>query len=677
MRYVILDGMPTTRFRRDVQGLRAIAVLAVVVEHTAGAPVGGWLGVDVFFVVSGFLITGGLLRQLRDDGSVRLTTFWWRRLWRLAPAFLLVTAVTLALSAWLTPGAFRADATAAAASLVSVSNWYFARIGTDYFAALGPTSAFRHTWSLGVEEQFYAVWPLVVALVAVAVRSRRGVRSVRAVLTTLLVVVVATSLLSAWSSSATDPSVAYFSTTTRAWEIGAGAIVACTTDGRRVPARVARVLWSVGVVVVVVGLVSVTAAVPAPAPAGLLPVLGTCAVLVGGTVRGAGLPVLENRVTDGIGAISYVLYLWHFPVLVFLTVLAPSATWTSIPIALLLALATHRLVEEPLRYGLRQRVRARPRPPQRSLAYASAAAAVALAVGVVAVRPVPEPVQLGPVTASGAVRAVQEHLGTALAATTWSGLPRDLQAQEDSHTLPRACGSIVDRPAIEDCTFGPATAPHTLVVAGDSLAATWLDALVPWAAEHLPGWRLVAVPTDGCPAIDLPLRGLRPQCASASASALRTIQELRPDVVLLTSKLEDPFGLDGTLRAATEHEFADGTERFAETLRSSTGRLVHLLPPPGGADLRTCRSPFGTPLACVTRTSASWRERAATIHAMAARHGDGVVDSSPLVARDGLTTAVVDGVPVRSDRVHLSRDYAGSVRDALGQLLQQGVPQLR
>lgn len=669
------------QMRRDIQGLRAIAVTAVLLEHTFGAPSGGYLGVDVFFVLSGFLITSLLHRELAEVGGIRLLAFWRRRFWRLAPSFLVVVVATVGLSLCITPGAARGDLAAAVAAIASVANWYYLRLGTDYFAALGPVSVFQHTWSLSVEEQFYVVWPPIVAVVGALCWKCSGPRTRHRATVLLLSVVLAAasaaSLLVAFRTGQSESSTAYFSTITRIWELGTGALLAGLGRRWRLSNTLGTVVSWAGLATIVLGLLVIDAETPAPAPAALLCVVGTGAVLVGGR-SAKRLRPLENPLSDRLASISYVLYLWHFPVLTFVKVVAPGATWASLPVAVLLAIPTHLLVEQPLRHGISAR-RGRHRPTrstwQRAILATLAAAGLVAVVGLT--RPTPLVPELAPVVADGAVRERQEAIGEALRTLRWSDVDLTARVAEGTATLPRSCGSVVDRPSLAECTFGAATSGPTVVVVGDSLAATWLDALVPWFERRLPGWRLVAVPTDGCPAIDLPLRGLRAECSAATAAAMETVAALRPEVVLLTSKLEDPFGLDGTLRAASDREVRDGTVRWLREIRPLTGRLVHLLPPPAGSDLRACRSPLGTPAACVAPVSRSWHDRTAMIRSVAAEHGDIVVDTTDLVARDGLTPAFVDRQAVRMDRVHLDRSYARSSSDALGQLIAEAVPEFR
>lgn len=270
------------RRRPDIEGLRALAVLMVVLYHVGvpGLP-GGYVGVDVFFVLSGYLITGMLFREAQARGSVSISKFYARRARRILPASMLVLLVTVvvahALLSFVRAGTVYVDARWATVFLV---NYHFAAVGTDHLRAAAPPSPLQHYWSLAVAVQFYAVWPVIVLVVArIAPR-----RALRLSLTLVLTALTVGSL--AWSVHGTQVSAtrAYFSPFTRAWELGAGGLLALAVPGlAQIPTAIGRWLGAIGLAAVIAAALSCSAGTAFPGSAALLPVLGTAWVIAGGT----------------------------------------------------------------------------------------------------------------------------------------------------------------------------------------------------------------------------------------------------------------------------------------------------------------------------------------------------------------------------------------------------------
>ena len=342
-----------------MQGLRAIAVLAVVLYHFWPARVsGGYVGVDVFFVISGFLITGHLLRELTASGTIRLGQFWARRARRLLPASLLVLlfCALVAMSPYLTPtSALPNEIREVVASTFYVENWYLAFTSADYLNHSGDPTTVQHYWSLSLEEQFYVLWPLLILLAAwIGVKYFRGSR--RRVVVVILAVVSAASFVFCVVYTITDPAPAYFVTFGRMWQFGVGAMIALVPGLRLRNAVGSFVLGWAGILILVFVIFRFDAQTPFPGYAAALPTLGAAAIIAASNTSRWWYPtrLLSLRPARFVGDISYSLYLWHWP----LIIIAPSVPFWGLTIyhrvALLalcfvLAWLTKRFVEDPAR----------------------------------------------------------------------------------------------------------------------------------------------------------------------------------------------------------------------------------------------------------------------------------------------------------------------------------------
>jgi peptidoglycan/LPS O-acetylase OafA/YrhL len=344
--------------RRDVQGLRAVAVLAVIADHLFAWPTGGFVGVDVFFVISGFLITGTLLREHVRTGGISFRGFYIRRVKRIIPAAVLTLGATIGASYWLLNDSRARDTVVDAVwSFFFAGNWRFAIKGTDYFQEGLLPSPVQHFWSLAVEEQFYLVWPwLMLAVLTVGARKLGWDQRVRSrAVGAVIGVITLSSFAWAMQQTATGPTVAYFSTFTRAWELGVGALLAIAGRALTIGSPLVRsALGWVGFVGILVAVFIVPQAPGFPAPWAALPVFATALVIVAG--QGAEqrhLWPLTNPVSQYLGDISYSLYLWHFPVIVLLVALLPSDSVLYYGAAAVLvfglAVASYHLVEDPVR----------------------------------------------------------------------------------------------------------------------------------------------------------------------------------------------------------------------------------------------------------------------------------------------------------------------------------------
>lgn len=341
--------------RRDIEGLRAVAVLLVVADHLFGAPRGGFVGVDVFFVISGFLISGMLVEEFDRTGAISFRNFYARRVRRILPAAVLTLILTcLVAHALFFESRARQTFVDAGWAASSAVNWHFVITGTDYFQSTLPPSAVQQYWSLSVEEQFYLVWPGLIILSGLISRLSRR-KNFRKTATVVFCVVILSSLAWALFQSRSDTTVAYFSTLTRGWELGAGALAAMVASRlRHVSARVSAIVTGLGLTMITFAALMTRSDDTFPAPGALPAVVGTLAVILSGCTRHVPYnPLLMNPICGFLGRISYSIYLVHWPIIIFSGALVRSALLRPALVCaatLLIATLSYQLIEQPIRH---------------------------------------------------------------------------------------------------------------------------------------------------------------------------------------------------------------------------------------------------------------------------------------------------------------------------------------
>src|ERR1019366_564235 len=315
------EESPDNRFRGDIQGLRGIAVALVLLFH-ASIPgfKGGFVGVDIFFVLSGYLITGNLLREIKKTGRVRFREFYARRIRRLLPASFLVLIVTMIAAAiWLPPLLLPGIALDISSAGLYVSNLDFAARATDYFSASTIPSPVLHFWSLGVEEQFYLFWPLLLAFATIR---KKHVEVKTFVLG--LIVLISSFTFAVWLLPRNQP-WAFFSIPTRAWELILGALLASASQiVARTPRFIAAIAGILGLGMVLFSGLEQNDPLRFPGFPALLPTVGSMLIIFAGSIPKLTLPslILSLKPLQQLGKISYSLYLWHWPVLVIPQIMA-------------------------------------------------------------------------------------------------------------------------------------------------------------------------------------------------------------------------------------------------------------------------------------------------------------------------------------------------------------------
>ena len=337
--------------RSDIEGIRALAVGLVVLNH-AGVPwlSGGYIGVDVFFVISGFLITNMLIEEAGERNTVDLRNFWARRARRILPMSILVTLVTVVAGLFmLEPGKIRELSAVGLGALGFCGNIVLYFRTSDYLSGVTSPSPLRHFWSLAVEEQFYLLWPLVV-IAAV----KFGKINWKKWLVGIGVVIALSSVVASILITEGNPGAGYYLLFSRFWEIGAGALLALSGSRfEKVPGVVRAVGGWVGLVAVVYSAVIFSENTVFPGYAALLPVVATVFMLAAGSTKFGPVTLLSIAPLQSLGARSYSLYLWHWPLLVLLEARfgTPSAwgkAWIVVA-ALILSAISYQIIEQPIR----------------------------------------------------------------------------------------------------------------------------------------------------------------------------------------------------------------------------------------------------------------------------------------------------------------------------------------
>ena len=557
--------------RADIQGLRAVAVLLVVAFH-AGLPVpGGFVGVDVFFVISGFVITAMLMRQWASTGRLAFGAFYLRRFLRLTPA-LALTVTVVALISVLVENPFGAQQSTARTGLGAMllsANAVIAHSSGDYFAASAVTSPLLNTWSLSVEEQFYLVFPaLLVASWLLARRHRSGHAVPVLVIGTVAIAsfAAAVACTAGWpgASGLTDffggpETFSFYSPFTRAWEFAAGAVLALTAHRLRTSRSGAVVAGVLGASLIVLAALAIDESQQFPGVITLIPVVGTLLLLVAGSGHGTGISALLARPTMvWIGDRSYSWYLWHWPVIVFAVLLIPGVPWVPIVAAIasvIPAALSYRFVEQPLR-------RLRPRSRMRAAGVIGTTIAIPLvaclallagansgwglvppasAASVVAPRTGPDGATAdaasgGPDAGTGTAVADGETAeadgGTAVAdGEVAGGEGGSLRSQ---HVVVRA-GCVNTDLEPERCRFGPADARGTILLAGDSQAYAVADGVIQAAADL--GYDTVVTSHTGCPFLGRESSGVHNYpCRSWQRDIVEYVQSARPAAVVIANR---------------------------------------------------------------------------------------------------------------------------------------------
>jgi peptidoglycan/LPS O-acetylase OafA/YrhL len=704
-------------FRPDIEGLRAVAILAVVAYHAGISAIpGGYVGVDVFFVISGFLITDHLGRELGQRGGIAFGTFYARRARRLLPSALLVIGVTVVVSCLvLPPLQAMVVAKDGLANAFYVGNYRYALQATNYLSANGPVSPLLNYWSLGVEEQFYLVWPALLfgaSLVWWHRSTRSGGTNQRRSQPLFSVVVASMAILAAcslafsiWLTRVDEP-WAFFSLPTRAWELAVGGLLALTAPRlARLPSGWASLLGWAGIGAIVFSAVAFTSATPFPGTAAIVPVAGAAAVVAGGCARprlGA-VWVLRRWPMQVLGRVSYTWYLWHWPALI----LAPSIVghqlnvWGNVAvcgIALVLATITTVLLERPLQ---RAPWLARPR---RTLALTVGLSGALVATILLSTAALPSLIGSGHAR-SGTLAVQRQKSGRSTTETTISpaafaaqNLTNQVQVDVDhsvgildvpSNLTPSLADAASDEAApfvdgcfdnftdnsVNPCNYGDVTAPpsKTVVLFGDSHALMWFPAYDNLANRY--GWHLIPQAKATCPPINItvfsPTLG-EPYvgCNQWRAAVVARIQALHPALVVLGFSRE--YGIPDDHVVVDGSAWMAGLSSMMTTLRATGAQVVLMgdVPYPMSGLVPDCLSAHLTNATACTMPKQYPYFNPSGVgqeESVAAAAGASYIDTEPwFCAGDDYCTVIVNNILVYRDDNHITDTYDSWLTPVIG-----------
>jgi peptidoglycan/LPS O-acetylase OafA/YrhL len=699
-------ALPQRHFRPDIEGLRAVAVIAVVLFH-AGLPGvgGGFIGVDVFFVVSGFLITGLLWREASGTGTVALARFYGARARRLLPAAATVLVATCAASAVLLPPLqARSVIGDGIASALYVGNYRFAISGTDYLASDAPPSPLQHYWSLGVEEQFYLLWPALIigtAWLITRAAQRTGTTPARSAAPYVLVLALLAAASFVISLSWTDswPSWAFFSLPARAWELAAGGLVALTAGAwRQLPGPSAAVVGWGGLALIIVTCTQVGEATPYPGTTALLPVLGTALVIGAGcatTHLGVGR-FLSKPAMRSVGRLSYSWYLWHWPALLLAPALfggdiGLAGRLAMVVVSFGLAILTLHLIENPVRFAPALRLSG-----ERSLAVGGVLTAVAVCVGAVllvmrpipvghgtAAAPVAPPAPTRPSAEAPPPMSVRDQVLAAVAkATEFRPVPTNLTPPLGAIVKPDVFvnGCVLSWRDVEqpDCVSGDAGAPTTVALVGDSHAAMWHPALEPIAQER--NWRLVTMSKVLCPLQDLPINSPYlgrefTECEQWRGDVLARLEKDRPALIILD--MSRRYGADFGF-TSYDQAWLDSTTRLVQRLRATEANVLVLGPlPDPHSTVPTCVSAhMDNAGECSPARSVALNDAGIAAEAAATAAGGGhFAGLSELFCTADRCPVIIGNTLVYRDDNHVTTEYARVLAPLLAELVEGALSQ--
>ncbi|TJW14987.1 MAG: acyltransferase [Mesorhizobium sp.] len=658
---------PESQFRPEIQGLRAIAVCLVAMFHVWPSLVpGGYVGVDVFFVISGYLITGVLVREGERTGRVDLIAFYARRARRLLPAAMLVLLLVGVLTPLCLPASqWKDSAIEVFFSCFYLENWRLATQAVDYLAAENAPSPVQHYWSLSIEEQFYIVWP---ALIIAGLSATRVLgMSPRILLRAMFAIITAASIAASIWLTLTNPAWAYFVTHTRIWELGLGGLLALGVPV--IGEGVRRFFGFAGIAAILAAAFLFSTKTPFPGYAALLPTLGTVFVILSGQSRSplSVFSLLKLRPFQFLGDISYSLYLWHWPLVVFFShgmgeAIDPIGGAAILAASIGLAAISKVHIEDRFRSP-------QPSQPLRRLAELLASLIV---VPIVAF----STVYAGVAQETASVAANPGDYPGAAALLSGAPVPHVAffapplaTIKEDTPTSTEDCRLSFDGVAPVSCQFGNRNGDFKVFLMGDSHAEQWVPAFEKVASDR--GWNAATYTKSACPLFPaMLLRNGSPyeSCLAWGQRMLQIIEQQKPDVVILSHKNDLQLYPEG---AANIHPSIDSTlVRLWRDIEALGPKVVVIADTPEwGVKSDEC---LAKDPACFVPYQSIARTDPLVVAQRSYPHV-ALIDFKDVVCPDERCPAVIGNVVVWRDRHHLTATYARSMADIFGKRLDAAI----
>jgi peptidoglycan/LPS O-acetylase OafA/YrhL len=655
------------KFRPDIEGMRAFAVVAVVLYHAKLGVRGGFVGVDVFFVISGFLITRQLLASVAGRGLRGLPDFYTRRIRRLLPAATTVVVATVLVARFYAPALqVRSITLDGLFTTFYGLNYRLAIQGTQYLHQNDAVSPLQHFWSLGVEEQFYVVWPLLIGMIALAGRRFRN-----ALLFVVLVGLTAVSFYFSVTVTAKSASWAYFSLHTRAWELGLGGLVALAAPVlARLPRRLAGLIAWPALAAMVASAFLLSDATRYPGSAAAWPVVAAAALIACGcgTRLGVERRILNEPLLQSVGRVSYSWYLWHWPMLILAPVilghsLSPLARVCVVWVSLITAIASYCLIENPSRHMARR--------TWQGFSFGLVLSGSVVTCAALVLAHLPALVGTGAavrvVQAADTTPAITKQMLNAVAAgVSIQNAPSNLTPTPDKATkdLPPADGTSCHADFLVitqgPCVYGDPAGKHTAVLVGDSHADVWLPAFAQAArAKH---WKIVDWTKSSCPAAQLTvfssvLNRTYTECDTWRTQVIGRIAALKPSAIFMS-------GSENVVDAnISPQQWSSATLTTLNALHNKTKAQVTLIQdvPVPAYDMPSCVAQHLNAVgSCTFSTSKAYsfparhRQLAADVH----NAGFAVVDPESWICTANTCPAVVGNMLVYRDDTHLTATFS-------------------